>query len=522
MVESGAPAAARPAVAVRPIVRPLPAAWTTDHVAAALERLPHAVFFESAGPDLESGAWTLLAFDPLWQVEVREGRLRRVLGVGAGEAGPRESRGAGTSGRGDSVRSLPPPRDRGDLGPALEALERIWPARAAYDPAPPLPFASGLAGTLAYDLKDLFERYPSRARREWPHPDLLLGYYDVVFGWNRETGEAWAVATGFDGRAVDASRAEVRLDAAWTRLERAIAGSPDGAAVARILPDEPSWGALTPIAVSDFSRDGYLRVVERALEHIAAGDIYQVNLSQRFWVEPAPPPAALYRRLRAVAPAPFLAYAALPDGSAVASSSPERFFSIRGSRIESWPIKGTRPRGRSPEEDLAMAEALRASEKDRAENLMIVDLERNDLGRVCRVGSIRVPALWEVATHSNVHHLVSRVVGELRDDAGPMEILGALFPGGSITGAPKIRSVEIIDALEPVRRGVYTGAVGYWDASGDADWNIAIRTVTVGRGAASFHAGGGIVADSTPEGEYEETLIKASGMMRALGVKRAG
>jgi len=510
-----ASAAARRAIEIRPVVRELPAAWTPDRVAAVLELLPHAVFFESAGPDLESGAWTLLAFDPLWQVEVREGRLRRVLGVGAGSAGPRESRDGG-------ARSLPPPRDRGDLGPALEALAANWPAPVGYDPAPPIPFVSGLAGSLAYDLKDLFERYPSRARREWPHPDLLLGFYDVVFGWRRETCEAWAVATGFDGVTADESRAGERLNAAWTRLTAAFEAVPDGAAESLVRPDEPTWGALTPIAASDFTRAGYLRVVERALEHIAAGDIYQANLSQRFWVEPAPAPAALYRRLRAVAPAPFLAYAALPGGGGIASSSPERFFSIRGSRIESWPIKGTRPRGRSRVEDVALAEALRASEKDRAENLMIVDLARNDLGRLCEIGSIRVPALWEVETHSNVHHLVSRVVGELRDDVGPVDVIRALFPGGSVTGAPKIRAVEIIDALEPVRRGVYTGAVGYWDASGDADWNIAIRTVTVCRGAASFHAGGAIVADSTPEGEYEETLVKASGMMRALGVRRAG
>jgi para-aminobenzoate synthetase component 1 len=487
--------AARPVAAVRPVVRPLPSTWTVDGVAAILESLPHAIFLESGGPGRESGAWTLLAFDPLWQVEVREGRLWRLPGAGGAATRPH------------------------DLGPALDALRCAWPSRLVYDPPPPIPFVSGLAGFLAFDLKDQFERYPMQARREWPHPDLLLGFYDVVFGWNRETGEAWAVATGSDGRVAEGARAAERLDAAWARLEAAL-GDPAGrVSIPAALPDEPSWDDLSPIAASNFTRDAYLRIVERALEHIAAGDIYQVNLSQRFWVEPAPAPAALYRRLRAVAPAPFLAYAALPDGGAIASSSPERFFSIRGSRIESWPIKGTRPRGRSRAEDTAMAEALRGSEKDRAENVMIVDLVRNDLGRICEVGSIRVPALWEVATHSNVHHLVSRVVGDLRGDVGPVEVLAALFPGGSITGAPKIRAVEIIAALEPVRRGIYTGAVGYWDACGDADWNIAIRTITVVGGAASFHAGGGIVADSTPEGEYEETLIKASGMMRALGVR---
>lgn len=479
----------RGAIEVRALVRELPAAWTPDRVASVLERFPRAVFFESAGADLEAGAWTLFAFDPIWQVEVRDGRLLR-----------------------DGV----------DLGPALQALTAIWPESVEYATAPPIPFATGLAGSLAYDLKNCFERYPSRALAEWDHPDLCLGFHDVVFGWRRDTGAGWVVATGLDGSSVDPARATARLNAAWASLEAAFAAVPEGAEAAVEKTDVSSRGSLAPTAVSDFTREDYLRAVERAKEHIAAGDIYQVNLSQRFRVEPAPPPAALYRRLRAVAPAPFLAYVALPGGDGIASSSPERFFSVRASTIESRPIKGTRPRGSSPAEDAAMADALRSSEKDRAENLMIVDLVRNDLGRVCRVGSVRVPALWEVETHSNVHQLVSRVAGTLREDATPIDILQALFPGGSITGAPKIRAVEIIDELEPVRRGVYTGAIGYWDASGDADWNIAIRTITVGGGVASFHVGGGVVADSTPEGEYEETLVKATGMMRALGVSREG
>src|SRR5262245_39755928 len=173
------------AITVRPVVRELPPEWTPDRVAAVLERLPHAVFFESGGADLASGAWTLLAFDPLWQVEVREGRLRRVLGVGAGGVGPQELRGGAGAATPAALGEppLPRPRDRGDLGPAADALARIWPARAVYESAPPIPFVSGLAGSLAFDLKDLFEVYPHRARREWPHPDLQLGFYDVVFAW---------------------------------------------------------------------------------------------------------------------------------------------------------------------------------------------------------------------------------------------------------------------------------------------------------------------------------------------------
>jgi para-aminobenzoate synthetase component 1 len=227
----------------------------------------------------------------------------------------------------------------------------------------------------------------------------------------------------------------------------------------------------------------------------------------------------LYRALREAAPSPFLAFVSMEGGAGLASSSPERFFRIEGDRIETWPIKGTRPRGATPEEDAALAGELRRSEKDRAENVMIVDLERNDLGKVCVTGSVHVSALCEVTSHSNVHHLISRVEGQLRSDATPVDVLRAMFPGGSITGAPKIRSIEVIDELEPVRRGLYTGAIGYWDVGGDCDWNVAIRTVVAGGGAASFHAGGGIVADSIPDAEYEETLVKASGMMRALGVR---
>jgi para-aminobenzoate synthetase component 1 len=488
------------------IVRELPGEWTPLRALAAVEDAPHTVFFESGGDAGESSDWTILAFDPAWRLELGEdGVLRRlrasVAGVAASDAG--------------AARNAEPL-----AGHPLQALAAAWPERVEIDGAPPIPFLSGLAGHIGYDFKDWLERYPARARREWPIPDLALGFHDVVWAWRRSTGEGWVVSTGLsepDPRRAEAAARE-RLDAQWRRVEAGAgegggteggAGA-GGSAGARIAP-------RTHAVRSNFTRDSYCRIVETALEHIAAGDIYQVNLAQRFLVEDAPAPAAIYRSLREAAPAPFLAYLAL-DGAGVASSSPERFFRIRGRLIETWPIKGTRPRGRTPDEDAALREALRHSEKDRAENVMIVDLERNDLGRVCEIGSVTVPSLCEITSHSNVHHFESRVEGTLREDAGPADVLRALFPGGSITGTPKIRSVQIIDALEPVRRGVYTGAIGYWDARGDCDWNIAIRTIVAREGQASFHAGGGIVADSTPEAEYEETLVKASGMMRALGV----
>ena len=466
------------------VVRPLPEWMTPMRALAAVEDRPGAVFLESAGDGGESSDWTILAFDPAWRLVLAngaDGALHLVSGAGARAVGP----------------------------DPLAALAAVWPPRVEIAGAPPIPFVSGLAGFIAYDFKDWLERYPARARREWPVPDLSLGFYDVVWVWRRSTGEAWAVSTGLSQR--DPRRQEERareaLDAQWGLIEawRQGAGAPAYATPAR------------PRIISNFTRDSYCRMVEAALEHIAAGDIYQVNLSQRFLVEPAADPAAIYRALRAAAPAPYLAYIRDTD-MGVCSSSPERFFRIQGRRIETWPVKGTRPRGRTLAEDEALAAELVASAKDRAENVMIVDLARNDLGRVCEVGSVRVPALCEVTSHSNVHHFVSRVEGTLREGVHPVEVLRALFPGGSITGTPKIRSVEIIDEVEPVRRGVYTGAIGYWDVGGDCDWNIAIRTIVARQGIASFHAGGGIVADSTPEAEYEETLVKASGMMRALGV----
>ncbi len=473
------------------IVRPLPPEWTPLRSLAAVERLPHTLFLESGGPLGAGSEWTFLAFDPAWRLELRGVALHRMEG-GRSELLP---------------------------GHPLVALAEAWPERLAMDPPPPVPFASGLAGFLSYDMRDWIERLPKRARREIDLPELSLGFYDVVWAWNRRSGQAWVVSTGLSERdpARRAERSRIRLEAQWRKLEVAHAvGGVDGDPMRSswtLPPDGPRFS-------SNFTRDEYLRMVERALEHIAAGDVYQVNLAQRFRIIPVPPLPELYRLLREESPAPFLALLSLSEGG-IASSSPERFFRIAGERIETWPIKGTRPRGGSPEEDLALALALQRSEKDRAENVMIVDLERNDLGRVCEIGSVSVPALCEISSHSNVHHLVSRVEGRLRDRVHPVDVIRALFPGGSITGAPKIRAMEIIDGLEPARRGVYTGAIGYWDVSGDCDWNIAIRTVVAAGGVASFHAGGGIVADSTPEAEYEETLVKASGMMRALGHRSA-
>jgi para-aminobenzoate synthetase component 1 len=266
---------------------------------------------------------------------------------------------------------------------------------------------------------------------------------------------------------------------------------------------------------STFSAEGYRAAVARAREYILAGDVFEVNLSQRLSLPFAGPPADLYRRLRAANPAPFAAYVG-GRAAAVLSASPERFVRVSGSTVETRPIKGTTARGYTPEHDFALGDDLHVSEKDRAENVMIVDLLRNDLSRVAVDRSVRVPGLWDVERHPTVHHLVSTVTARLRPGLGPVDVLRAAFPGGSITGAPKVRAMEIIHELEPVRRGVYCGSIGYIGFDGSADLSIAIRTVTLARGTAHFSVGGAVVADSDPESEYRETLLKAAGLLRAF------
>jgi para-aminobenzoate synthetase component 1 len=266
---------------------------------------------------------------------------------------------------------------------------------------------------------------------------------------------------------------------------------------------------------SNFDRPGYLAAVRRAVEYIHAGDCFQVNLSQRLLCGATEPPLDLYARLRERNPAPFAGYFDLGD-FVVLSASPERFLRIEDGLVQTRPIKGTRPRGATPEEDENRRAELLRSAKDRAENVMIVDLLRNDLGRVCAYGSVEVTALCQLETYRTVHHLVSEVRGRLRPGLGAVDLLRAAFPGGSVTGAPKVRAMEIIAELEPTARGPYCGALGYVGFDGAMDTNILIRTITAGKGWLQFPVGGGVVADSDPEAEYAETLHKAEGMLRAL------
>ena len=256
--------------------------------------------------------------------------------------------------------------------------------------------------------------------------------------------------------------------------------------------------------------------VDELIDEIAAGNVYEVNLTKRISLEFDGDPLRLYAALRRESPAPFAAYFELPDG-AILSSSPERFLRMTADRrVESRPIKGTRPRGGSAADDERLAESLAHSEKDRAENLMIVDLVRNDLGRVCETGSVEVPELMVVEAYASVFQLVSTIIGRLREDRDASDLIRATFPPGSMTGAPKIAAMRLIDRLEPVRRGVYSGAIGYFDVRGGLDLSVVIRTILVEKGRAHFHVGGAIVADSTAAAEHAEALDKARAMLAAL------
>jgi para-aminobenzoate synthetase component 1 len=380
--------------------------------------------------------------------------------------------------------------------------------RIASEPAPTIagvpPFQGGLAGLFGYGLCHTLERIPWPRVDEFHTPDLAVGVYDWVISFDHHLGRAWLVShTG--------AVREIR-DLLSRPPQTPVIAPSHHSIIPSFQHPLPGFRGVT----SNFDRSGFEVAVRRAVEYIRAGDCFQVNLSQRLLTPLTMPPLELYSRLRERNPAPFAGYFDLGD-FAIASASPERFLSLSSTGdVETRPIKGTRPRGRTPAEDDAHRHDLLASPKDRAENVMIVDLMRNDLGRVCEYGSVRVAQVCQLETYRTVHHLVSEIVGKLRSKMTAVDLLRAAFPGGSVTGAPKVRAMEIIAELEPTARGPYCGSLGYIGFDGVMDTNILIRTFTLGRGWAQFPVGGGIVADSNPAAEYEETLHKAAGLLRAL------
>jgi para-aminobenzoate synthetase component 1 len=388
------------------------------------------------------------------------------------------------------------------------------------------PFQGGAAGYVGYDWGMMLESVPRPRYDDLEVPDVHLALYDWVIAWDHRAGRAWVISTGIPekGPARD-RRAARRLAAVKERLAvRRLGGWTVSDNTASRLTAYPSNRLTAPSypvpdlpgVRSNFTRAGYLDAVARVIEYVFAGDIFQANLSQRLEAPLVGTTLELYDRLRRRNPAPFSAYLECGD-LVVASSSPERFLRVEpDGSVETRPIKGTRPRGHGPEHDAALARALTESDKDRAENVMIVDLLRNDLSRVCRPGTVRVPELFTIEHYATVHHLVSTVVGELEPERGPLDLIRAAFPGGSITGAPKVRAMQIIAELEPTQRAVYCGSIGYLSVTGALDTSIVIRTCLVRGGTVYAQVGGGIVADSDPEQEYRETLDKARGLVAAL------
>ncbi|WP_010586071.1 aminodeoxychorismate synthase component I [Schlesneria paludicola] len=381
------------------------------------------------------------------------------------------------------------------------------------------PFQGGIAGLLGYELGQCWERIPSAVHNEFQLPVMAVGLYDWVLAWDHFAGTLWLISQGWPETDEDrrSRRAADRLHQVKTELSKAVPASDSSSPTPRM---DLSFAAQFPLGetanvTSTFTRDEYLRNVARVIEYIYAGDVFQANLSQRL-LAPAPCPSLeLFARLRTVNPAPFAALMQWDDWSIV-SASPERFLCVTDGEVETRPIKGTRQRKRGPEADLFTRDELRESDKDQAENVMIVDLLRNDLSRVCQPNSIRVPQLCTVESYETVQHLVSEVRGQLRQEATIWDLFRATFPGGSITGAPKVRAMEIIAELEPTVRGPYCGSLFYVGPDGRIDSNLLIRTFVQRHGWLQCNVGGGIVAQSNPAAEYEETLTKAAGMLKAL------
>jgi para-aminobenzoate synthetase component 1 len=417
---------------------------------------------------------------------------------------------AGTRGRYDILAS-DPCAEIVTVGPVTEIRRAGKVERSAEDPfalavreldamgrcESDLPFAGGAIGYFGYDLGRRVERLPVRARRDIDLPDMWLGLYEHAIVVDHMAACAWLVSHPAARTSSDPLRQ------AWSAQ---VAVTP-----AAFTTSFEVTSAVRPEI--DFA--AYAQAWHRIRHYITEGDVYQVNLAQRFSAAVRGSAWDAYLRLRCVNPAPFSAFLQ-PPGGAILSTSPERFLQIAAGRVETRPIKGTRRRSADPAEDQRLAAELAASDKDRAENVMIVDLLRNDLGRTCRIGSVEVPSLFSLETYARVHHLVSTVCGELAPGRHPLEVVRACFPGGSITGAPKIRAMQIIEELEPCRRGVYCGAIGYASCSGVLDTNIAIRTLVRYHDRLYCWAGGGIVVDSELEAEYQECFAKAAAMLEVF------
>jgi para-aminobenzoate synthetase component 1 len=465
----------------QPLVEELTPGVDACQAFLGLSGLPHCLFLDSARREPVLGRYSFVAADPFDYFEA--------------------------------------PADGAD---ALSVFERGMAGFAAETISGLPPFQGGAAGLFSYDLCRGLERLPRPAIDEFQAPALAVGFYDVVIAFDHVEQRGWIVSQGWPETQPDRRRrrAEQRLrffqDQLSSSTGRPLAKLPPSAGAIRAtdLAEQYPVGKISDLT-SNTSRREYLHRAKRAIGYIHAGDVFQVNLAHRLLHPARDDSVSLYMRLRERNPATFSAYFDL-GAFQIVSASPERFLKVRDRNVEARPIKGTRRRTAQAEADLFAGDELQQSQKDRAENVMIVDLWRNDLSRVCRPESVHVSQLCRLETYEYVQHLVSAVAGRLSDDCSLVELLRRTFPGGSVTGAPKVRAMEIIAELEPTARGAYCGSLGYLGFDGSMDTSILIRTITAGRGWWQAPVGGGIVAQSSPEREYEETWHKAEGLIRAF------
>jgi anthranilate synthase component I len=480
--------------------RPSPA------VAAARPVMP---VYRELLADLETPltAYLKVAGQPSFLLEsVEQGeRVARYSFIGSGQRRRFEARGDKlTITTGDRIERV---TTRDPLRVLWDRTVRPLAPAASATPLPPL--WAGVVGYASYDLIRLYEDLPDANPDELGVPDLLFVEPEVLVVFDHLRRKLYLVAPADEGDAADVERAQAVVDATQARLRGPLGGVPGDRA-----------GVRTEF-VSNFTADGFKAAVARAVEYVRAGDVFQVVPSQRLSADLGVHPFAVYRALRTVNPSPYLGYLDLGPVTLVASS-PESLVRSDGRRVETRPLAGTRRRGATPDEDDALSAELLADEKERAEHVMLVDLGRNDLGRVCTFGSVRVTDLMSVERYSHVMHIVSRVEGELAEGKTPLDALSATLPMGTASGAPKIRAMEIIDELESVRRGPYAGAFGYLSVGGEMDMALTLRTMVVANGRLHLQAGSGIVADSDPESEYQESLNKLAALRRAVDLACEG
>lgn len=440
---------------------------------APLRHLPYSILFDSADPHHPNSQYSFIACVPFETIEAKNG-ITTVTSLGQ--------------------------QTRHDGDPFALVAERIKSWNAATKAIEGLPpFQGGAAGFFGYDLARGIENLPDIASDDPDMPDMAIGLYDQVLAYDHAQGRAWIITHA-------ANEDEARIK--QKHLLRLIARE---TTVSMHTPDDLPWEA-------NFDAHDYKIQVRKVLDYIKAGDIFQANLSQRFDAElPRDFDSyAHYLRMRDINPAPYASYFNVGGRIVISSSSPEKFLSVKNGQVKTSPIKGTRPHVEDPVMDKVYRKELENSDKERAENTMIVDLLRNDLSKVCTAESVKVTSLCGLETFASVHHLVSTIEGKLEDGKGPLDALRACFPGGSITGAPKIRAMEIIEELEPTRRGPYCGALGYIGFDGSMDTSILIRTLVYKGNSVSLQAGGGITADSKPDEEYQETFYKAEAIFRSF------